>query len=339
MRHAGVPWPDIMNALEDLYHEIDQRAYELFTLHSDRLLCRQGCIKCCMDGITVFEVEARNIREHYGGLLELGVPHTEDACAFLDSDGTCRIYQYRPYVCRTQGLPLRWLDETETGDIVELRDICPENESGPAIVTLPEEQCWTIGPFELRLAALQALVSGKETVRVPLRSLFKPSASTGVKKDIAEPEALSMEIDIDISTCTKTDEQEISELLREAGLLTADLTPKKFRNFLVARIKNRDIIGTAGCEAFGGYGLLRSLAVRPDYQGSGLGRILMAEMEAYARKLGIKTLYLLTTTAPDYFTKLGFQVTKRSSAPGCIAATEEFRGLCPVSAVCMYKQL
>jgi len=339
MEDVGVPWPDIMNALEDLYLEIDQRAYELFDLHSDRLLCRQGCIKCCMDGITVFEVEARNIREHYGGLLELGVPRTEDACAFLDSEGTCRIYPHRPYVCRTQGLPLRWLDETGTGDIVELRDICPENESGPAIVTLPEEQCWTIGPFELRLAALQALVSGKETVRVPLRSLFKPSSSTGVKNDIAEPEAPSMEIDIDISTCTKTDEQEIIELLREAGLLTADLTPEKLRNFLVARIENRGIIGTVGCEEFERYGLLRSLAVRPDYRGSGLGRILMAEMEAYARKLGIETLYLLTTTVPGYFTKLGFQVTRRSSAPGCIAATEEFRGLCPVSAVCMYKQL
>ncbi len=339
MCHAGVPWPDIMNALEDLYHEIDQRAYELFTLHSDRLLCRQGCIKCCMDGITVFEVEARNIREHYGGLLELGAPRTEDACAFLDSEGTCRIYQHRPYVCRTQGLPLRWLDETETGDIVELRDICPENENGPAIVTLPEEQCWTIGPFEFRLAALQALVSGKETVRVPLRSLFESSTSAEATKDTPEQETSSTEIDIEIGTCTKTDEQEIIELLRDAGLLTADLTPEKLRNFLVARIENRDIIGTAGCEAFEGYGLLRSLAVRPDYRGSGIGRILMAEMEDYARKSGIKTLYLLTTTVPGYFTKLGFQVTQRSAAPGCIAATDEFSSLCPVSAVCMYKQL
>ena len=339
MQNTAVPWPDIMNALEDLYHEIDQRAHELFTLHADRLFCRQGCIKCCMDGITVFEVEARNIREHYSGQLELGVPHTRDACAFLDLKGTCRIYPHRPYVCRTQGLPLRWLDETGTGDIVELRDICPENEGGPAIVTLPEEQCWTIGPFELRLAALQALVSGKETVRVPLRSLFESSTSAQATKDIPEQETASTEIDIEISTCTKTDEQEIIELLTEAGLLTADLTPEKLRNFFAARIENRGIIAAAVCEAFEEYGLLRSLAVRPDYQGSGIGRILVAEMEAYAKESGIKTLYLLTTTASGYFTKLGFQVTQRSSAPGCIAATEEFRGLCPVSAVCMQKQL
>ena len=157
--------------------------------------------------------------------------------------------------------------------------------------------------------------------------------------DIAEPKELPMEIDIDIGTYAKPNEQEIIELLKEAGLLTADLTPKKLRNFLVARIEDRGIIATVGCETFEGYGLLRSLAVRPDYQGSGIGRILVAGMEAYAKESGIETLYLLTTTVPDYFTKLGFRVTQRLSAPGCITATEEFKGLCPVSAVCMYKQL
>jgi hypothetical protein len=56
-----------------------------------------------------------------------------------------------------------------------MRDICPVNESGPAVETLPGEQCWTIGPVELRLAALQALASGMEMVRVPLRALFRHS--------------------------------------------------------------------------------------------------------------------------------------------------------------------
>ena len=33
----------------------------------------------------------------------------EGACAFLDGEGGCRVYPDRPYVCRTQGLPLRWI--------------------------------------------------------------------------------------------------------------------------------------------------------------------------------------------------------------------------------------
>ncbi|MCU0576148.1 MAG: YkgJ family cysteine cluster protein [Desulfobacterota bacterium] len=166
----------IMNALEEIHREVDDAARELFAFHRDRLHCAQGCTRCCRDDISVFEVEAETIRFHYTGLLDQSLPHTRGACAFLDAAGACRIYPHRPYVCRTQGLPLRWLDESAGGDTVEMRDICPVNESGPAVETLPVDQCWTIGPVELRLASLQILVSGMEMVRVPLRALFRHSA-------------------------------------------------------------------------------------------------------------------------------------------------------------------
>jgi N-acetylglutamate synthase-like GNAT family acetyltransferase len=292
-----------------------------------------------MDGITVFEVEARNIEAHYKSLLDHGVPYPEGACPFLDKEGRCRIYMHRPYVCRTQGLPLRWLDETKTGDIVEMRDICPVNETGPAIVTLPTEQCWTIGPFELRLAALQALVSGNEMRRVLLRSLFIQSAKENMRKDKTGHEASSMEVDIEICSYTQADEPDMIRLLIEAGLCTADLTPSILQNFLVARTEDGNIIGAVGCEAYKENGLLRSLVIHPSYRRLGLGRVLTAEMETCAQEKGMKTLYLLTTTAADYFPRLGFQITPRSSVPVGIAATEEFRNLCPATAVCMCKQL
>jgi hypothetical protein len=163
---------EILESLDKFYRDVDQRAQELVALHTGRITCRQACTDCCMDGITVFEVEAQNITRYYGGLLEKGAPYPEGACAFLGNDGTCRIYEHRPYVCRTQGLPLSWIEEREDGSVVELRDICPINDRGEPIENLPEEQCWSIGPFELKLAALQALARGSELVRVPLRSLF-----------------------------------------------------------------------------------------------------------------------------------------------------------------------
>jgi uncharacterized protein len=339
MQDSSVSWTEIINALNEIYKEVDQVTGGLFNIHSQRLLCRQGCTSCCMDGITVFEVEAQNIIEQYHDLLDHGVPYAEGACPFLDIEGRCRIYMHRPYVCRTQGLPLRWLDQTKAGDIVEMRDICPVNDTGTAIVTLPTEQCWTIGPFELRLAALQALVSGNEMRRVPLRSLFILSAKENMRKDKTGHEALSMEVDIEIFSYTKADEPEVIRLLSVAGLCTADLTPGVLQNFLVARTEDGKIIGAVGCEAYKEYGLLRSLVIHPSYRGLGLGRGLIAEMETYAQEKGIKTLYLLTTTAADYFPRLGFQISQRSSVPDCIAATEEFKNLCPASAVCMCKQL
>ncbi len=94
-------------------------------------------------------------------------------CAFLDAEGGCRIYAERPYVCRTQGLPLRWLEPQ--GDLtVELRDICPLNDQDlelDPIESLNAEVCWTIGPFEDRLAALQVSSPGSAQ-RTFLRDLF-----------------------------------------------------------------------------------------------------------------------------------------------------------------------
>ncbi|MCU0572112.1 MAG: YkgJ family cysteine cluster protein [Syntrophobacteraceae bacterium] len=146
--------------------------------HGPRLNCRIGCCQCCVDELTVFEVEALHIRQRFAELLEAGEPHAEGACAFLGSGGDCRIYEARPYVCRTQGLPLRWIEEVSEEEIVEMRDICPLNEPGPPVEEIPEDLCWSIGPVEERLAKLQASIDGGCLRRVLLRSLFRKAART-----------------------------------------------------------------------------------------------------------------------------------------------------------------
>ena len=46
-------------------------------------------------------------------------------------------------------------------------------------------------------------------------------------------------------------------------------------------------------------------------------------------------LYLLTTTAPDYFRRLGFRALARRHAPAALRESAEFRGACPDSALLM----
>jgi Fe-S-cluster containining protein len=162
----------IARRLTVVYEDVDRRAGELHALHAARTQCRRGCSACCEDDLTVFEVEAARIRERHGDLLAEGVPHAEGACAFLDGEGACRIYADRPYVCRTQGLPLRWLDEGDAGEIVELRDICPLNEAGRPIEELDADDCWTIGPVEETLARLEVASGEAMSKRVALRKLF-----------------------------------------------------------------------------------------------------------------------------------------------------------------------
>ena len=159
----------LASELNRLYREVDQRVRPLLAIHSELLQCRRGCCQCCIDDLTVFEVEAENVRRHYADLLLKAAPHPEGACAFLDQAGACRIYEHRPYVCRTQGLPVRWAEERD-GQPVEVRDICPVN-AHIAVTPLPPEACWTIGPIEQRIAALEG------GARVPLRSLFAPGSA------------------------------------------------------------------------------------------------------------------------------------------------------------------
>ena len=95
-------------------------------------------------------------------------------CAFLDAEGACRIYADRPYVCRTQGLPLRWIEE-DFDETIEYRDICPLNAAGEPVEDLEAADCWTIGPFEEELSMIQAGTG--DSARVPLRDLFTKKAA------------------------------------------------------------------------------------------------------------------------------------------------------------------
>lgn len=176
---SAVDWVERVHAV------VDELVAPIVAAHGPRLRCRPGCTDCCSDGLSVVAIEAAVIVRHHASLLGAGAPGPEGACAFLDVEGACRIYEHRPYVCRTQGLPLRWLERDEDGGPSEMRDVCPLNvEGGPALDELTAEDCWTLGPFEERLATRQAKLDGagdsedgapRSPDRVALRSLFEGS--------------------------------------------------------------------------------------------------------------------------------------------------------------------
>lgn len=70
-----------------------------------------------------------------------------------------------------------------------------------------------------------------------------------------------------------------------------------------------------------------------------MGAELCRALEAQARRQGISTLYLLTTTAESFFCERGYEEIERARAPAAIRRTSEFAELCPDSATCMCKEL
>ena len=94
-----------------------------------------------------------------------------------------------------------------------------------------------------------------------------------------------------------------------------------------------------GLELGNGCALLRSLAVAPALRRQGLGRVLLQHAEQHARRLGIGTLYLLTTDASGYFQQYAYQACAREHAPQAIRDTRQFQQLCPASAQLMSKNI
>ncbi len=131
---------------------------------------------------------------------------------------------------------------------------------------------------------------------------------------------------------------DIEALLLEAGLPVSDMSGKASLSLLGTR-KNGHLLGVVGIETYDTEGLLRSLAVTPAARGTGLGLRLVSEAESWAAVHGIKVLYLLTTTADEFFIRLGYESIARDLAPTSIAATTEFDKLCPAASVFMRKVL
>lgn len=94
---------------------IDGEIEKLVRIHSSDITCHPGCAVCCIN-LTVFPVEFFAILED---LKKSSVRQgdfcfdTSAPCGFLDEKGLCRIYHFRPIICRTHGLPILFLNDSQ----------------------------------------------------------------------------------------------------------------------------------------------------------------------------------------------------------------------------------
>lgn len=137
----------------------------------------------------------------------------------------------------------------------------------------------------------------------------------------------------EITRANPQDLDAVLALLAEAALPREGVA-EHFRHFLAAR-ENGRVVGAVGMERYGQSALLRSLAVALQYRGRGLGRALTERVLQEMKDNGVKRVFLLTTTAPDFFPKFGFRRIPREGADTKVKDSVEFRAACCRSAVCM----
>jgi len=139
--------------------------------------------------------------------------------------------------------------------------------------------------------------------------------------------------DQQLRSASLDDLRNVLALLRSCELLESGVA-EAVSDFLVAPSAD-GLLGCVGLEIYGDLGLLRSVAVDLRARKRGLGRKLVEAMITVARHRGLRELYLLTTTAPTFFVRLGFAPTTRALVPTAVATSWEFQSGCPQTALPM----
>lgn len=97
---------------QKLRNDIDRRTEYLEDVHIKHLKCKNGCDLCCMD-YRIFPVEfyfiLNRIRKN-GKNPEWEYAENGHICVFLKNN-SCTIYNNRPIICRTHGLPLLFAND------------------------------------------------------------------------------------------------------------------------------------------------------------------------------------------------------------------------------------
>lgn len=108
-----------------LVDDVQAEVVRLSEMYSARLHCAPGCTDCCR-AFSVFPIEAAILTKALSPLgkneSRIGAGST-DVCLLLHNS-RCRVYAARPLLCRTQGLPIGYVDH-EHGQIEV--SACPVN--------------------------------------------------------------------------------------------------------------------------------------------------------------------------------------------------------------------
>jgi amino-acid N-acetyltransferase len=132
---------------------------------------------------------------------------------------------------------------------------------------------------------------------------------------------------MDIRLAHPQETDRVAELVTAAGLPTTGLA-QAWRTWVAV---DRDrLLGTASLERHGGAYLLRSVAVRDEARGRGIGAQLVRAALAAVDPAG--PVALLTETAAGWFPRFGFHPVDRTALDPALAASAELAGACPASA-------
>jgi hypothetical protein len=134
---AGIMNDDLFTNYSKLLAKVDDFSLHLIRIHRDDIVCRRGCLDCCRQDLHLLPVEFLYLKQRLRCQPKaekiIRQNTRPESCCILLHEGGCLLYEHRPVICRTHGLPL-----LITEDGRERRDCCPKNFTGQSIGYLPK---------------------------------------------------------------------------------------------------------------------------------------------------------------------------------------------------------
>lgn len=177
-----------MSNLDALHAKVDTFFAAVHARHRQNMACASGCSDCCQKTLSLFPVELATLEPAVKGLpaAERARIHERavaggETCPLLEDD-RCVAYAARPTICRSHGLPIRYLDDNGQAH----RDVCPKNFTGdlplqalPATDLLDVERTNQVLVLinQLTLTARSADQPVREDLRSALRRWLQPEPS------------------------------------------------------------------------------------------------------------------------------------------------------------------
>ena len=156
--------------LDVLRDKLRTHADRVLLDHAQRFACRLGCDGCCQTERTVSDVEYAGLQRGWARLDDATRARLRaregDGCPLL-LDGGCALYDERPLICRSHGLPIL-MDGR--------RDVCPLNFTDLSIDLLDDTDILSVDTITAILVAVNGVycseTDGDPHRRRPVSALF-----------------------------------------------------------------------------------------------------------------------------------------------------------------------
>jgi uncharacterized protein len=133
---------EIFHNYQKLLKKVDEFSSRIIQRYGKNINCGYGCSDCCQQNLNLLPLEYLFIQKGFSLLPEpmRKIVHNRSAqglgdytpCLLLNHEA-CVLYERRPIICRTHGLPL-FITEGDK----ERRDCCPKNFTSYCLELLPQ---------------------------------------------------------------------------------------------------------------------------------------------------------------------------------------------------------